>query len=160
MPTTHAFNPVTLLREQASTVTRYNGGWVKRVDGLDKTVATGYSILGPFMRDGADVYVEGGLYLDCSIGGSRRNQEKTYHLFRVVAGPDVELLSTVRGRDWAVALWPHIDAALAAPEPKPLAQRILDEIAATGDDTLDKLDVLSWIESECERELVGLDNSQ
>lgn len=96
--------------------TRYNGGWIKSVTGLDKSKVNGYSILGEFMRkDAVDNYVVGGLYLDCGIGGSRKNQNKEYTLFTVLADGSCEIVAEAGdSRDWAVELWPAIEAFHAA----------------------------------------------
>ncbi|MBT9258166.1 MAG: hypothetical protein KM310_00205 [Clostridiales bacterium] len=112
--------------------TRYNGGWIKHVTGLDKTKRNGYSILGQFMRHGKDLYIVGGLYLDCGIGGSRRRHRKHYTLFRVVAADKIEILATVGDApDWAINLWPAIEEALASePADNPLAVFTTEELMA------------------------------
>jgi len=102
-------------------VTRYNGGWTKSVTGLDKSVANGYSIKGDFMRKGTDIYTVGGVYLDCDIGGSRKNLRRDFRLFRVLEdGVDVLADDTSGSRDWAVGFWDAIEEELSV-EVNPLA---------------------------------------
>ena len=94
----------------AGNYTRYNGGWVKKVDALDKRRANGYSLLGDFVQ--GTTYLQPGIYLDCSIAGSRKHQRRTYTLFRLTPSGEVEPLATVGDtRDWAVRLWPALEAA-------------------------------------------------
>lgn len=87
---------------------RYNGGWRKKVEGLNKALTNGYSIVGDFVQAGT-TYYEPGLYLDCDVQGSRKNHRKHYVLFRI---GDEGLLKTIAtcgdARDWAVQLWPFI----------------------------------------------------
>ena len=96
------------------TVTRYNGGWLKTVTGLDKTVTNGFSIEGQFVKAG-DFKMDytAGLYVDCSKGGSRKNQTWNYHLFQV-DDDGFHLLQTVEdGRGiWACELWEMIEIEL------------------------------------------------
>lgn len=115
---------------------RYNGGWTKSVTGLDKSQSSGYSIQGAFMRkDAFDIYEIGGVYLDCNISGSRKNQHHTYTLFRVLSAEEGEVLATdnTNTRNWAVNLWPAIEAALADggnAVPSPLAAYSTEELIA------------------------------
>ena len=113
--------------------TRYNGGWIKSVTGLDETKNNGYSILGTFMRaSGMDNYTIGAIYLDCGIGGSRKNQSKTYTLFRVSADGCERIAKISDSADWAMRLWPAIREVLAIkPEAvNPLAQYSTDDLLA------------------------------
>jgi hypothetical protein len=95
---------------------RYNGGWCKTVERLDKSKDNGYSLVGEFVhKESVQAYQEPGLYLDCDIGGSRRNQVKYYTLFALKADGTVEVLQTLsvragRTSDWAVRLWPAIES--------------------------------------------------
>jgi len=90
---------------------RYNGGWVKSVTGIDKTKNNGYSIVGNFTRDAGDNYTINGLYLDCNIVGSRKNQRKEYTLFRVLE-IGCEVLQKTKTINWAIDLWENIEKAL------------------------------------------------
>jgi len=95
----------------ASNYTRYNGGWVKAVLGIDKAQTNGYSLVGDFVQ--GTTWLNPGLYLDCSIAGSRKHPEKYYTLFRLTQTGDVESLATAYDtRDWAVRLWSAIETAL------------------------------------------------
>lgn len=91
--------------------TRYNGGWVKSVTGLDQTRTNGYSLIGEFVR--GTIWLKPGLYVDCSIGGSRKNQHKTYHLFELMADGSARLIQMSSGADWATRLWSTIETWLA-----------------------------------------------
>ncbi len=93
------------------TVSRYNGGWLKTVNGLDKSFTNGFSIEGQFVKAGNyKMDYSHGLYLDCSKDGSRKNQVWNYHLFRV-DDDGFHLLHTVEngGRNWACEFWEIID---------------------------------------------------
>lgn len=98
---------------------RYNGGWIKAISGIDKSVVTGYSIVGEFCNRGLAWHAPG-LYLDCSKDGSRKNQYWTYTVFRLNADETVEILGDAYqagpGGDWAPQLWKYIEAGLEAPE--------------------------------------------
>lgn len=89
---------------------RYNGGWTKSVIGLNKEVTNGFSILGDFMpKDKKEWYHVNRLYLDCGIGGSRKNQTKYYSLFMVLADGSYDVIAESKGNDWATDLWDAID---------------------------------------------------
>lgn len=95
--------------------TRYNGGWIKTVESLDKSYKNGYSLVGEFLpvSSGNIDLKEDELYLDCSIGGSRKNKEKDYHLFKVIDG-EVFVIKTIEdgGNDWAMSLWETVEKEL------------------------------------------------
>lgn len=96
------------------TVSRYNGGWLKTVTGLDKSVTNGFSILGKFV-DAGDFLEDykPGLYLDCSKDGSRKHQEWNYHLFRVdERGFTLIKVLEDAGRHFAVEFWEPIEQEL------------------------------------------------
>ena len=145
--------------EAIETVDRYNGGWLKRVTGLDKSVNNGYSIVGDFVEAGdyKNNYEEG-LYLDCSKEGSRKNQVWNYHLFRFSEENGVELLKTLEdaGRTWAVEFWDTIEKELNIEEDK--TQAILNKIyeESTDDETLLKvvLNLLNKIEKTEDKLLI------
>lgn len=107
---------ITLNIQEKIGSSRYNGGWTKTVDGLDKSRSNGYSIIGDFVPKGV-APVSPGLYLDCGIGGSRINQEHTYNLVEVTSDGECIVIATEResrgrrptGRDWAVKLWEPIE---------------------------------------------------
>ena len=123
------------------TISRYNGGWLRRVTGLDKSKNTGASILGETVHAGNyESNYEEGLYIDCSKDGSRKNQEWTYHLFRF-SKDGVELLKTLEnaGPIWAVGFWEIIETELKNTEDK--TQAILNKIyeESTDEETLLKV---------------------
>jgi hypothetical protein len=48
---------------------RYNGGWIRKIDRIDKSKTNGYSLIGEFCRDGLQ-WMGPGVYLDCSRGAA------------------------------------------------------------------------------------------
>lgn len=121
------------------TVSRYNGGWLKTVTGLDKTKTNGYSILGEFTKAGNYKHdYKNGLYLDCSKDGSRKNQEWNYHLFRVDQD-GFHLIQTLEngGRSWACEFWENIEAELKkdSETSKASGQDILNKLSETYSDS-------------------------
>ena len=99
--------------EQLKNYSRYNGGWVKSVTGLNKEHANGFSLVGEFCSKKTE-WTTPGLFVDCSISGSRKNQEKTYTLFRLNADGTVREVQTTKGSDWAINLWDSIESELNA----------------------------------------------
>ena len=110
--------------------TRYNGGWVKSVTGLDQTKTNGYSVIGKFQKSGVQ-WFDPGLYLDCSKGGSRKNQEIIHSLIMLKADGSIELLQQeMNNSSWAVALWDEIEKNLGGEKANPLAGFSTDELIA------------------------------
>lgn len=115
---------------------RYNGGWIKKVVGFDKTKTNGYSILGDFIGKSTTWVRPGALFIDCSKDGSRKNQVWIYTLFRIKedgTGEELPLdeagTKWIRcdgpGGDWAVKFWPAIEKGLKEQEEKyPAGQSI------------------------------------
>lgn len=106
-------DPQQLARQAAgSNFSRYNGGWVKHIIGLDKTKTNGFSLLGRFLNAGLQ-WLDPGLYLDCSVAGSRRHLEKRYTLFRLFETGEIKVLERQGDvKDWAIRLWPAIEHVL------------------------------------------------
>lgn len=106
-------DPQQLARQAAgSNFSRYNGGWVKYIIGLDKSKTNGYSLLGRFLNTGLQ-WLDPGLYLDCSVAGSRNHPEKRYTLFQLLETGEIKVLERQGDfKDWAVRLWPAIEEAL------------------------------------------------
>lgn len=94
---------------------RYNGGWIKTVERLDKDYKNGYSLVGDFLpvSSGNIDLEEGVLYLDCSISGSRKNQDKSYTLFKLI-DKSIFIVQEIdnAGPDWAMSLWESIEKEL------------------------------------------------
>jgi len=115
----YLLNPAEVAGEHVAIYTRYNGGWIKSVESLDKSQTSGYSLVGKFLKSGLQ-WMGPGVYLDCSIGGSRKNQRYIYTVFvlrtdgSVVAYNDDAITVEGRGGDWAVRLWPVVERAFAA----------------------------------------------
>jgi hypothetical protein len=94
-----------------SRYSRYNGGWLKTVTGIDKTQENGYSIKGEFIKSVTQL-LPNTLILDCSIGGSRKNQDKYYNLVKIIDADHAEFIAATDGKTWAIELWPAIEANL------------------------------------------------
>lgn len=90
---------------------RAQGGWLKTVEKLDKTVKNGYSLVGDFVKAGdfQEEYDEG-LYLDCNKEGTTKKSQQDYRLFRFKDGK-VRLLDMVidGGQSWATDLWDAVE---------------------------------------------------
>lgn len=94
---------------------RYNGGWIKLVTGLDKSKKNGFSLVGDFVDAGKTKNdYEAGLYINCNIDGSRKNQEKIIQLLKLNEDGTLELLKEEKnlGRTWAVEFWDLIEENL------------------------------------------------
>ena len=93
---------------------RAQGGWLKTVEQLDKSVKNGYSLVGDFVKAGdfEEVYSKG-IYLDCNKEGTKRKTHQDYRLFRFKDGK-VRLLDMVidGGQSWAVELWDAVEDEL------------------------------------------------
>lgn len=93
---------------------RQQGGWLKTITELDKTIKNGYSLVGDFVHAGdfEDNYSEG-IYLDCNKEGTAKKPQVDYRVFRFKDGK-VRLLDMVIDADngWAVQLWDAIDDEL------------------------------------------------
>ena len=93
---------------------RKNGGWLKTVEGIDKTVKNGYSIIGEFVKAGDySEELDNGLYLDCNKEGKKSKPKQDIRLIRVHDG-EVVLIDAVynAGKNWAVDLWDSIGEEL------------------------------------------------
>ncbi|WP_432645359.1 hypothetical protein [Methanobrevibacter sp.] len=93
---------------------RSEGGWLKTVEELDKSVKNGYSLVGDFVKAGnfEEEYDEG-IYLDCNKEKIGRKTQQDYRLFRFRDGK-VRLLDMVidGGSSWAVDLWDAVEDEL------------------------------------------------
>lgn len=128
------------LEENLMGFDRYNGGWVKTITGLDKDYNNGYSLNGEFVANKRvkNVNLEKNiLYLDCSIGGSRKHPEKDYHLFKLVDG-EIEIIQTIEDgqADWAVQLWENIEQELGLQKTK--SQEIMDDVKKLNEEEFDE----------------------
>ena len=125
--------------------TRYNGGWLKTITKIDKDYQNGYSLVGKFLplSSGKINLHENELYLDCSIGGSRKHQEKSYHLFKIV-GREIVIIQTIEcaGRDWAVSLWDSIEEELNLVDESKVKQ-ITENIQNLNDSQF--LELMDWL---------------
>jgi len=87
---------------------RYNGGWTKSISGIDRSKGDGYSLLAEFVQPGLRPVMPG-LYVDCNIGGSRKNPRKHCALVEVAPDGSVSQITSASGSDWAPQLWASID---------------------------------------------------
>lgn len=93
-------------------ISRYNGGWNKTVTGIDKSKDNGYSLIGEFVKSEQLSNQKPGLFVDCDIQGSRKNQSKKYQLFSLKEDGTAEFLFYSEGADWAVKMWATIESYL------------------------------------------------
>lgn len=127
---------------------RYNGGWIREVTRIDKTQTNGYSLVGNFLKGGKQ-WLSPGVYVDCSIGGSRKHREKRYTAFRLDGEGEVHVLGTAGdSRDWAVRLWPAIEQGLKEAE-----EEKMKETPASPEAAAEKLKELMKKKEELEKEL-------
>ncbi len=93
---------------------RNQGGWLKTVEELDKSVTNGYSLVGDFVKSGdfENEYPDG-LYLDCNKEGSSKKPQIDYRLFKF-ENEKVRLLDLVidAQRNWALELWDAVEEKL------------------------------------------------
>jgi hypothetical protein len=117
-----------------SSIKNTSGNWCKYIESLDKTQSDGYSIEGPFVNQIDQLcYQQPGLYLFCEKkGGKKHQQKRLYTLFRLEANGEVVVQTELRSasKDWAVQLWPYIEAYFAAAEnqAEQVRQQLLAEI--------------------------------
>lgn len=93
---------------------RAQGGWLKTVDELDKSVKNGYSLVGDFVNAGdfEEEYSEG-LYLDCNKEGTAKKAQLDYRLFRFRDGKVRLLDMVINGKQGgAVDLWDAVEGEL------------------------------------------------
>jgi len=88
----------------------YNGGWIKKLVGIDDTKEGGYKYQGEFVPGRAlrGLYeFEEGIYIVCSIEGSRRHQKKYVWLIEINE-QGVKFLheKVFIGNDWSLQLLP------------------------------------------------------
>lgn len=90
---------------------RAQGGWLKTVEELDKSVRNGFSLVGDFVQAGDfESEYSDGLYLDCNKEGTSKKPQQDYRLFRFRDGK-VRLLDMVIDAEqgWAVDLWEAVE---------------------------------------------------
>ena len=93
---------------------RAQGGWLKTVEQLDKTVKNGYSLVGDFVQAGdfENEYSDG-IYLDCNKEGTAKKTQLDYRLFRFRDGKVRLLDMVIYGKQgWAVDLWDALEGEL------------------------------------------------
>jgi hypothetical protein len=79
-------------------------GWVKQVNKIDKTKSNGYSLEGPFLKQGLQ-WLQPGSYILCRAS----RKLKHYYVFILRADGTAEKIGEENDvRDWAPRLWPSI----------------------------------------------------
>lgn len=94
---------------------RSEGGWLKTIDKLDKSVSNGYSLVGDFVKSGDfDESYSDGLYLDCNKEpGKKKKLQTDYRLFRISNGQLRLLDMIIDGEsNWACEFWDTIEEEL------------------------------------------------
>lgn len=94
---------------------RSEGGWLKTIEKIDRSVSNGYSLVGDFIKSGdfEEDYNEG-IYLDCNKElGKKKKAQCDYRLFRLSNGK-LRLLDMIIDGDssWACEFWDTIDEEL------------------------------------------------
>ena len=93
------------------------GNWCKLIQGIDKTQTDGYSIIGDFVSQiSQTAYQEPGLYIHCQKKGSNKGQQKRlYTLFVLLPNVEIDEMTDTKSasKDWAIELWPEIEAYMA-----------------------------------------------
>ena len=90
---------------------RTRGGWMKMVEGIDKSKKGGYSFIGDnfFKVGNFKTNLPNGIYLDQSTSVENGNKILTMNLFKIENGT-VELLDSVpKANGWAEDLWSKVD---------------------------------------------------
>ena len=90
---------------------RAQGGWLKTVEELDKSVRNGFSLVGDLVQAGDfEAEYSDGVYLDCNKEGTAKKPKQDYRLFRFRNGK-VRLLDMVIDAEqgWAVDLWDAVE---------------------------------------------------
>lgn len=94
-----------------------SGNWCKLVESIDKTHTDGYSIEGPFVSQIDELAQQrSGIYLHCEKKGRKRKvSERLYTLLELEASGEVRVIYELKtaSKDWAVLLWPEIEAYFA-----------------------------------------------
>jgi hypothetical protein len=127
------------------------GGWLKTVDGLDKSVMNGYSIIGDFVKAG-DYKEEfsNGLYLDCNKEGKKSKPKQDIRLIRLQDGELTLIDQVIDGKkNWAVDLWDSIgeelDSNYKQNEAEKLTSQLLDK---TGKDKKLIKDIMNLLDEK------------
>ena len=121
----------------------YNGGWVKKVEAVDKSQSNGYCFEGKFVRGATEGMVEigDGFYIVCSIEGSRKNQRKEYAVYRLTGEQVDRIIGWVTGKDWALKIRDKLAELLtAAASPVELSteeQDLVEQLRALSPDRLE-----------------------
>ena len=111
----------------------YNGGWVKKVAAVGKSKSNGYAFKGEFVNPkDALSECDDGLYITCSVEGSRNHPEKQAAVFEIKNDEVTRVVDWVKGGDWALQIRDKVAALMDRPEPKknPLAAYTTEQLLA------------------------------
>lgn len=129
-----------------------SGNWCKFVEGIDKTRSDGYSIEGNFVSQVSQLkYQKTGLYIHCQKKGGKKGQQKRlYILFVLQPNGEVEVITEFQtsSTDWAVQIWPEIEAYFAKQS---------NSIEQRRQQIMSKIETLEFELSQLKAELIALD---
>jgi hypothetical protein len=134
-----------------------SGNWCKFVESIDKTQTDGYSIEGPFVSQIDELAQQrSGIYLHCEKKGRKRKaSERLYTLLELEPNGEVRVINELKtaSKDWAVLLWPEIEAYFAKQNDSVEVRRqeLLAQIQALEFELNQRraeLAALDWVEEE------------
>lgn len=128
---------------------RTRGGWMKMVEGIDKTKKGGYSFIGDnFYKVGNfETNIPNGLYLDQSTAVTNDEKNLTMNLFKINDGTVTLIKSIPKTSGWATKLWDDVDKYFHETTPV-TAQDIINTIKEMTTDENIIEDVISRLYAE------------
>ncbi|ADI74098.1 hypothetical protein Metev_1226 [Methanohalobium evestigatum Z-7303] len=93
--------------------TRDGGGWMRKVESLDKKYTNGYSLVGPFYNVSKKQWLAPGLYIDCSKSDENGKIRYCCTLVKLNYDSTVKILDQqCNNQSWAVDMWDVIEKHL------------------------------------------------
>lgn len=114
----------------------YRGGWIKKLKGIDESKENGYKYEGEFLPSRAltGLYeFKKGIYIVCSLRGSRRNPTKYVRLIKINEEGIHYFGECFEGNDWALQILPLAKKAI---EEERLSIKDINELEAYSDEQL------------------------